>query len=98
MEPLVLLHLLELMPFFLFLDNVGFTAHFRLTLHLVLDKVIVCVAGGGMFVGCVVAGSVMLCCQGAKVRGALIRDVAAYAIVVVAVALILWSGQVAHAC
>ena len=47
-----------------------------------------------MFVGCVVAGSVMLCCEGAKVRGALIRDVAAYAIAVVSVALILWSGQV----
>lgn len=51
-------------------------------------------AGGGMFVGCVVAGSVMLCCQGAKVRGALIRDVAAYAIAVLAVAIILWSGKV----
>ncbi|DBA93227.1 TPA: hypothetical protein ACH3X2_003522 [Trebouxia sp. C0005] len=50
--------------------------------------------GGGMFVGCVVAGSVMLCCQGAKVRGALIRDVAAYAIAVLAVAIILWSGKV----
>lgn len=50
--------------------------------------------GGGMFVGCVVAGSVMLCCQGAKVRGALIRDVAAYAIAVLAVAVILWSGKV----
>ena len=47
-----------------------------------------------MFVGCVVAGSVMLCCQGAKVRGALIRDVAAYAIAVLAVAVILWSGKV----
>ena len=47
-----------------------------------------------MFVGCVVAGSVMLCCQGAKVRGALIRDVAAYAIAVLAVAIILWSGKV----
>ena len=47
-----------------------------------------------MFVGCVVAGSVMLCCQGAKVRGALVRDVAAYAIAVVAVAIILWSGKV----
>lgn len=47
-----------------------------------------------MFVGCVVAGSVMLCCQGAKVRGALMRDVAAYAIAVVAVAAILWSGKV----
>jgi len=51
-------------------------------------------AGGGMFVGCVVAGSVMLCCQGAKVRGALIRDVAAYAIAVLAVAIILWCGKV----
>ncbi len=51
-------------------------------------------AGGGMFVGCVVAGSVMLCCQGAKVRGALIRDVAAYAIAVLAVAIIFWSGKV----
>ena len=47
-----------------------------------------------MFVGCVVAGSVMLACQGAKVRGALIRDVAAYAIAVLSVALILWSGKV----
>lgn len=47
-----------------------------------------------MFVGCVVAGSVMLVCQGAKVRGALIRDVAAYAIAVLSVALILWSGKV----
>lgn len=55
-------------------------------------------AGGGMFVGCVVAGSVMLCCQGAKVRGALIRDVAAYAIAVVAVAGILWSGKVIAIC
>jgi len=51
-------------------------------------------AGGGMFVGCVVAGSVMLCCQGAKVQGALVRDVAAYAIAVLAVAVILWSGKV----
>lgn len=51
-----------------------------------------------MFVGCVVAGSVMLCCQGAKVRGALIRDVAAYAIAVVAVAVILWSGKVITIC
>ncbi|KAL3137711.1 hypothetical protein ABBQ38_004978 [Trebouxia sp. C0009 RCD-2024] len=50
--------------------------------------------GGGMFVGCVVAGSVMLACQGAKVRGALIRDVAAYAIAASSVALILWSGKV----
>lgn len=49
-----------------------------------------------MFVGCVVAGSVMLCCEGAKVRGALIRDVAAYAIAAVSVALILWSGQVTY--
>ena len=49
-----------------------------------------------MFVGCVVAGSVMLCCQGAKVRGALVRDVAAYAIAVVAVAIILWSGKVSN--
>lgn len=47
-----------------------------------------------MFVGCVVAGSVMLACKGAKVRGALIRDVAAYAIAVLSVALILWSGKV----
>lgn len=47
-----------------------------------------------MFVGCVVAGSVMLACQGAKVRGALIRDVAAYAIAASSVALILWSGKV----
>ena len=49
-----------------------------------------------MFVGCVVAGSVMLACQGAKVRGALIRDVAAYAIAASSVALILWSGKVPH--
>lgn len=49
-----------------------------------------------MFVGCVVAGSVMLACQGAKVRGALIRDVAAYAIAAFSVALILWSGKVYH--
>lgn len=46
--------------------------------------------------GCVVAGSVMLACHGAKVRGALIRDVAAYAIAVLSVALILWSGKVCH--
>lgn len=51
-------------------------------------------AGGGMFVGCVVAGSVMLVGSGAAVRGALIRDVSAYAIAASAVALMLHSGQV----
>ena len=50
-----------------------------------------------MFVGCVVAGSVMLCGSGAAVRGALIRDVSAYAIAASAVALLLHSGQVCHA-
>ena len=47
-----------------------------------------------MFVGCVVAGSVMLVGSGAAVRGALIRDVSAYAIAASAVALMLHSGQV----
>ena len=46
-----------------------------------------------MFVGCVVAGSVMLVGSGAAVRGALIRDVSAYAIAASAVALMLHSGQ-----
>lgn len=46
-----------------------------------------------MFVGCVVAGSVMLVGSGAAVRGALIRDVSAYAIAASAVAFMLHSGQ-----
>ncbi|KAK9829860.1 hypothetical protein WJX72_008316 [[Myrmecia] bisecta] len=48
--------------------------------------------GGGMFVGCVVAGLIVLANNGAKARGALLRDVAAYMTSVVVVALMIHSG------
>ncbi len=47
-----------------------------------------------MFIGTVVAGSVLWTGSGAKMRGALIRDVAAYAASVVFVLSILASGKV----
>lgn len=65
-----------------------------LALPLLVETLLVSGEGGGMFVGCVVAGSVMLVGSGAAVRGALIRDVSAYAIAASAVALLLHSGQV----
>lgn len=48
--------------------------------------------GGGLFVGCGVAGCVMRASGGAPARGALVRDVAAYGIAVATVAAILSSG------
>ena len=47
-----------------------------------------------MFIGTVVAGSVVWTSSGAKMRGALIRDVAAYAASVAFVLCILASGKV----
>lgn len=47
-----------------------------------------------MFVGCVVAGAVVLVSGGAKTRGALLRDVAGYLIAVAAAAGMLASGRV----
>lgn len=55
---------------------------------------LLCPAGAGMFIGCVVAGSVMLVSDGAKVRGALIRDVSTYLLAVVTVAAMMHSGKV----
>lgn len=52
------------------------------------------VVGGGMFVGCVVAGSVVLANGGAKARGALLRDVSTYFLAVSAVLAMLVTGQV----
>ena len=46
-----------------------------------------------MFVGCVVAGAVVLASGGAKARGALLRDVAAYLTAVGATAGVLASGR-----
>lgn len=50
-------------------------------------------AGGGLFVGCVVAGAIMLANGGAKARGALMRDVSAYCIGVVAITAFMWTGE-----
>ena len=46
-----------------------------------------------MFVGCVVAGAVVLASGGAKARGALLRDVAGYLLAVGAAAGVLASGH-----
>ena len=46
-----------------------------------------------MFVGCVVAGAVVLASGGAKARGALLRDVAGYLLAVAAAAGVLASGR-----
>lgn len=46
-----------------------------------------------MFVGCVVAGAVVLASGGAKARGALLRDVAGYLLAVGAAAGVLASGR-----
>ena len=54
-------------------------------------------AGAGMFIGTVVLGAVVGASKGASVRGALIRDVSAYALAVAMVAWILGSGQVSAA-
>jgi hypothetical protein len=54
-------------------------------------------AGAGMFIGTVVLGAVVHASKGASVRGALIRDVSAYALAVAMVAWILGSGQVSAA-
>ena len=48
--------------------------------------------GGGLFVGCGVAGCVLRASGGAPARGALVRDVAAYGISVATVAAILSTG------
>jgi hypothetical protein len=50
-----------------------------------------------MFIGTVVLGAVVGASKGASVRGALIRDVSAYALAVAMVAWILGSGQVSAA-
>lgn len=54
-------------------------------------------AGGGMFVGCVVAGCVTLAAKGVRVRGALLRDVAAYAASAGLVALMIGSKSMTYA-
>ncbi len=46
-----------------------------------------------MFVGCVVAGAVILVSNGAKARGALVRDVTAYALATGLVVGLLASGS-----
>jgi hypothetical protein len=46
-----------------------------------------------MFVGCVVAGAVVLASGGAKARGALLREAAGYLIAVAAAAAVLASGS-----
>jgi hypothetical protein len=51
-----------------------------------------------MFIGTVVLGAVVGASKGASVRGALIRDVSAYALAVAMVAWILGSGQVVAGC
>ena len=51
-------------------------------------------AGAGMFIGTVVAGAVLWTADGAPMRGALMRDVGCYAAAVLAVVLVLASGQV----
>ena len=51
-------------------------------------------AGGAMFVGCVVAGSVIMANGGVPARGALMRDMAAVVIAVSSIALVLASGSV----
>jgi Ca2+/Na+ antiporter len=53
-------------------------------------------AGGGLFVGCVVAGAIMLANGGAKARGALMRDVSAYCISVVTVTVFMWTGEMTY--
>ena len=50
-----------------------------------------------MFVGSVVAGCIVLASHGAKARGALLRDVAAYAIAAAVVAGVLLTGRVSVA-
>ncbi|BDA43166.1 probable mitochondrial sodium/calcium exchanger protein [Coccomyxa sp. Obi] len=52
--------------------------------------------GGGLFVGCVVAGAIMLANGGAKARGALMRDVAAYCIGVVTITAFMWTGKMTY--
>lgn len=52
------------------------------------------VAGGAMFVGCVVAGAVILASGGVPARGALMRDMTAVMIAVSFIALVLASGSV----
>ena len=54
---------------------------------------LVMLAGGGLFVGCVVAGAIMLANGGAKARGALMRDVGAYCIGVVTITAFMWTGE-----
>ena len=50
-----------------------------------------------MFVGCVVSGCVALAAKGVKVRGALLRDVAAYAASAGVVAVMMNSGSMTYA-
>ena len=51
-------------------------------------------AGGAMFVGCVVAGSVIMANGGVPARGALMRDTASVIIAVSFIGLVLASGLV----
>ncbi|KAL7534691.1 hypothetical protein ACHAWF_004920 [Thalassiosira exigua] len=51
-------------------------------------------AGGGMFVGCVVLGALVRECGGIPCRGALLRDVAMYASSICAVWYVLGTGKV----
>ena len=46
-----------------------------------------------MFVGCVVAGCVVIANKGVRVRGALLRDAAAYAAAAALVAVLIHSGR-----
>lgn len=67
--------------------------------HTVISRVSLLVmlhAGGGMFVGCVVAGCVTLASKGVKVRGALLRDVGAYAAAAGLVAVMINSGRMTY--
>ena len=53
--------------------------------------------GSGMFVGCVVAGTVILVSGGAKARGALLRDAGAFLVAVFAVTAVLVHGRASYA-
>lgn len=52
--------------------------------------------GGGLFVGCIVAGAIMLANGGAKARGALMRDVSAYCIGVITITVFMWTGEMTY--
>jgi len=50
--------------------------------------------GSGMFIGCVVAGVVIVTAEGVNCRGALVRDVCALMVTVLVVAYVLWQGYI----